>query len=149
VRYFLRRWFHVRFISLPNYLVLVSVTLRDRRFTTNHFVLATSPLRLTTSNFFFQLNTCGYSSYVASDERMGLSFAIAADTRKRSHSQVRVPRDSWQHFTVSDSILPQLGWPGPRIYILQENGGPVIPPGIRLPFHRFLRLAWLHGVLHF
>jgi hypothetical protein len=27
-------------------------------------VLATSPLRLTTNNFIFQLNTCGYSPYV-------------------------------------------------------------------------------------
>jgi hypothetical protein len=36
---------------------------------------------------------------------MGLSFAIAADPRQRIHSQVRVPQDSWPHFTVSDSRL--------------------------------------------
>jgi hypothetical protein len=38
----------------------------ERRFTDNQFVLVTSPLRLTTSNFIFQLNTCGYSPYVTS-----------------------------------------------------------------------------------
>jgi hypothetical protein len=37
--------------------------LYDWRFTANQFVLATSPLRLTTSHF-FQLNTCNHSSYI-------------------------------------------------------------------------------------
>jgi hypothetical protein len=37
---------------------------------------------------------------------MGLSFTIAAGPRQRSYSQVRVPRDSWPYFTVSDSRLP-------------------------------------------
>jgi hypothetical protein len=60
---------------------------------------------------------------------MGLLFTIAADPRQRSHSQVRVPRNSWPHFTVSDSRLPQPGGPGPRTYISQEQGDPVIPPG--------------------
>jgi hypothetical protein len=36
------------------------------RFTANHFVFATSPLRHTTNNFIFQLNTCGRSPYVTS-----------------------------------------------------------------------------------
>jgi hypothetical protein len=36
------------------------------RFTADRFVLATSPLRLTTSNFIFQLNTYSYSPYVTS-----------------------------------------------------------------------------------
>jgi hypothetical protein len=39
---------------------------------------------------------------ILSDERMGLSFTIAAELRQRSHSHVRVPRDSWSHFAVSD-----------------------------------------------
>jgi hypothetical protein len=65
--------------------------------------LATSPLRLTTSNFIFHLNTCDYSN-IPSDKRMGLSFTIAAGSRQGSHFQIRVPRDSWQYFTVSDSI---------------------------------------------
>jgi hypothetical protein len=36
------------------------------------------------------------------------------------------------HFTVSDLRLPQLGGPGPCIYIPQEQGGPVIPTGTGL-----------------
>jgi hypothetical protein len=54
-----------------------------------------------------------------SDERTNMSFAIAAGPRQRSHSQVRVPRDSWPYFSVSDSRLPYPGGPGPRIYIPQ------------------------------
>jgi hypothetical protein len=74
---------------------------------------------------------------------MDPSFTIAAGPRQRSHSHVRVPRDSWSHFTVSDSRLPQPGGPGPRNYIPQEQGGPVIPPGTGFPFLRLLRLAEL------
>jgi hypothetical protein len=96
-----------------------SELLYDWRFTANLFVLAKSPLRLTTSNFIFQLNTCGYSPYVTS-------------------SLTRGP-----HFTVSYSRLPQPGGPGPRIYIPQEQGGPVMPPGTGFPFRRLLRLAGL------
>jgi hypothetical protein len=70
---------------------------------------------------------------------MGLSFTIAAAPRQRSHSQVRVPRDSWTYFTLSDSRLPQRGGPGPCIYIPQEQGG----PGAGFPFRRLLRLAGL------
>jgi hypothetical protein len=44
--------------------------LYDRRFTANQLVLATSPLRLTTSNF-FQLNTCGHSPYLTSSLTRG------------------------------------------------------------------------------
>jgi hypothetical protein len=74
---------------------------------------------------------------------MGLSFTIAADRRQRSHSKVRVSPDSWPYFTVSDSRLPQPGGPGPRIYIPQEEGGPVITPGTGFPFRGLLRLAGL------
>jgi hypothetical protein len=35
------------------------------------FILAPSPLRLTTNDFFFQLNTCGYSPYVTSSLTRG------------------------------------------------------------------------------
>jgi hypothetical protein len=52
----------------------------------------------------------------------------AAGPRQRSHSWVRVPHDSWPYFIVWNLRLPQLGVPGPRIYILHEEGGPVIPP---------------------
>jgi hypothetical protein len=43
----------------------------DWRFTANQFVLATSPLRLTTRKFVFQLNTCGYSFHVTSSRHRG------------------------------------------------------------------------------
>jgi hypothetical protein len=41
-----------------------------------------------------------------------------------------VPRDSWPHFTVSGSRLPQPGGPGLCIYIPQKQGGPVIPQAL-------------------
>jgi hypothetical protein len=47
---------------------------------------------------------------------MGPSFTIAAGPRQRSHSQVRVSRDSWPHFTVSDSRLSHVN----SIVILQD-----------------------------
>jgi hypothetical protein len=74
---------------------------------------------------------------------MGMSFTISAGPRQRSHSQVRVPRDSWAYFIASDSRLPQPGGPGPRIYIPQEQGGPVKPLDTGFPFRRLLRLAGL------
>jgi hypothetical protein len=60
---------------------------------------------------------------------MGLSFTIAAGPCQRCHSQVRLRRDSWPYFTVSDSRLSQPGGPGPLIYIPHEQGGAVIPLG--------------------
>jgi hypothetical protein len=74
---------------------------------------------------------------------MGLSFTFAAGSRQHSHFQVRVLRDSSPHFTVSHSRLPQRGEPGPRIYIPQEQCGPVIPPSTGFPF---LHLLWLAGL---
>jgi hypothetical protein len=65
---------------------------------------------------------------------MGLSFTNAAGPCQRSHSQVRVLRDSWPHFIVSDSRPPQPEGPGPRIYIPPEQGSSVIPPDPGLPF---------------
>jgi hypothetical protein len=41
-----------------------------------------------------------------SDERTGLSFAVASGPRQSSNSWVRVPWDSRPCFTVSDSRLP-------------------------------------------
>jgi hypothetical protein len=103
--------------------------------------MATSPLRLTTSNFIFQLSTCGYSPYVTSYQtrgwvcRLQLLLVLA--------SAVILGSESRPHFTVSDSRLPQSRGPGPRIYIPQEKGGLVIPPGTGFPFRRLLRLAGL------
>jgi hypothetical protein len=38
----------------------------DWRFTAKQFILTPSPLRLTTGDFFFQLNPYGHSPYVTS-----------------------------------------------------------------------------------
>jgi hypothetical protein len=74
-------------------------------------------------------------------ERAGLSFTIAAGSNQRSHLRIRVLRGSWPYFTVSDSRFLQSWGPGRRIYIPQEQGGPVILSGTGFPFHRLLRLA--------
>jgi hypothetical protein len=74
---------------------------------------------------------------------MGVSFTTAAGPRHRNHFQVRVPHGSWPYYTVSDSRLPQPGRLGPRLYIPQEQGGPVIPPDTGFPFRRLLWLAGL------
>jgi hypothetical protein len=85
--------------------------------------------------FIFQLNICGYSSCVTSSLTRGwvcrsqLLLILASAVILRFE-----PRDSWSHFTVSDSRLPQPGGPGPRIYIPQEQGGSFIPPGTLLLF---------------
>jgi hypothetical protein len=50
---------------------------------------------------------------------MGLSFTTAAGPRQRSHSHVRVSRDSWPHFT---------GGPGPLIYIPKKRVAQLYPP---------------------
>jgi hypothetical protein len=57
----------------------------------------------------------------------------------RSHSWFRIPRDSWPYFAVSDSKFPQPEGQGPRIYIRQEQGGPVISPDTGFPFRHLLR----------
>jgi hypothetical protein len=85
------------------------------------------PIRLgikpfqTHDQYFFQLNTCGYSPYVTSSlTRWWVRrLKLLLEPLQRSHSRVRVPRDSWPYFTVSDSRLPQTRGPGPRIYIPQ------------------------------
>jgi hypothetical protein len=47
---------------------------------------------------------------------------------------------SLPNFTVSDLRLAQPGGPGPCIYIPQEEGAPVLPPGTGFPFGYLLRL---------
>jgi hypothetical protein len=108
------------------------------------FRLGDKPLRLTISNFSFQLNSRGYSPYVISSLtrgwvcRLELLLVLASAVILRSDTPAW---DSRPHFTVSDSRLTQPGGPSPRIYISQELGGPVIPPGTEFPFRRLLLLA--------
>jgi hypothetical protein len=47
------------------------------------------------------------------------------------------------HILLSHLRLRQSGGPGSRIYIAQEQGGPIIPPGTGIPLRRLLRLAGL------
>jgi hypothetical protein len=63
------------------------------RLTANQFFLATSPLRPTTSNFIFQLNTCDYSPCVISSLirgwvcRLQLLLVLASAVTLRSESR--------------------------------------------------------------
>jgi hypothetical protein len=100
------------------------------RFTANQFVMAISPLRLTTSNILStEQSLCNICN--------GLSFTIAAGPHQHSHSQILVPQDSWPHFIFSDYRLPHPGGSDPLIYIPKDLGGPV-PPGIGFPFRGLL-----------
>jgi hypothetical protein len=98
------------------------------RFTVNQFVLAISPLRLTTSNFIFQLNTCSYSLYVASSLTRGwvyrlqllLVLATAAILRsksRRAHNYILLSQ-------IRDS--PNLESQVPVFISPPEHGGPVL-----------------------
>jgi hypothetical protein len=63
---------------------------------------------------------------------LGLARAVTLGSKsRRTHG----------HILLSHLRLPQPGGPGVRIYILQEQGGSVIPPGTGFPFCRLLRLA--------
>jgi hypothetical protein len=66
-----------------------------------------------------------------SDERTGLEFAES----RRSRNYTRT--------LLSHLKLPQPGGPDSRIYIPQEQGGPVKPPGTGFPLRRLLRLSGL------
>jgi hypothetical protein len=116
-----------------------SELLYDWPFTANQFLLTTSPERLTTSNCIFQLNTCGYSPYVTSSLPRGRVCLLVLASAVILRFQFRGTQDQ---ILFSDSRLPQPGGPGLRIYIPQEQGGPIIPPGTGFPFRR-LRLAGL------
>jgi hypothetical protein len=73
--------------------------------------LGAKPLE-THDHYFFSaepLRSCS----ILSDERIGVSFTIAAGPNQRSHSWAHVPRHSWPYFIVSDSRLSQPGGPSP------------------------------------
>jgi hypothetical protein len=65
-----------------------------------------------------------------------LGFARSVTLRSKS-------RRTHGHILLSHLRLPQPGGPGLRIYIPQEQAGPVILPGTVLPSCRLLRLAEL------
>jgi hypothetical protein len=77
-----------------------------------------------------------------SDERTGVQFTVASGPRPCSPTRVWVQRDSRPNFFFPQFLsLPQPGGQGSRIYISQNQGSPVIPPGTEFPFHRPLRLV--------
>jgi hypothetical protein len=92
--------------------------------------------------FFRQLRVCYFVAPFLTRARVcnlvllqGL--ASAAPLWSESHG-------TQDHILLSQFLrLPQPGGLGPRIYIPQEQGGPVIPPGTGFPFCRLLRLAEL------
>jgi hypothetical protein len=96
----------------------------------NQFVLAKTPWD-TRPAFIFQLNTCFHNPDVTSTLtrgwtcRLKLLLAFASAVILRSET-----RRTHDHILLSQIRVLQLGGPGPRIYIPQEQGGPVIPPGI-------------------
>jgi hypothetical protein len=65
---------------------------------------------------------------------------IASGPCLSNHTWTEVPQNSG-HILLSHLRLPQPGGPGSCIYVLQEQGSPVIPPGTGFPFCRLLRLA--------
>jgi hypothetical protein len=81
----------------------------------------------THEQYFFKLNTCGYSPYVTSSLtrgwicRLQLLLALASAVVLESDS-----RGAHGHILLSYSRRPQPGGPGPRIYFPPEQGGPVI-----------------------
>jgi hypothetical protein len=66
-----------------------------------------------------------------SDDRTGLSFAVAASPRQLSHSQVRVPRDSATFYCLRCETPPTWRARSPYLY----------PPGTGFLFRHLLRLA--------
>jgi hypothetical protein len=55
----------------------------------------------------------------------------------------RSPLRTHGHILLSYLRLPQPRGPGPRIYIPQEQGDPVITPGTGFPFCRLIQFAGL------
>jgi hypothetical protein len=122
-----------------------SELLCDWRFTANRFVLATSPLRLTASNFIFQLNTCCYSPRVTSSLTRGrvcclyLLLVLASAVILISEFC-----GTYDHILLSQ-IRDSSDLEG-QVHVLispKEQCGPVVVPDTGFPFRRLLRLAGL------
>jgi hypothetical protein len=107
-----------------------SVLIYDWRFTANQFVLATRPLRLTISNFIFQLDTYGCSPYVTYSLTRGwvcrvqLLLILANAVILSS-----VSGGTQDHILLSEiRDCPNLEGQVPVFIPPQEQGGPVIRP---------------------
>jgi hypothetical protein len=113
-----------------------SELLYDWWFTANQFVLATTPWA---SRLVILVSNWGYSPYVTSSLTRGWVYRLQLLLSLVS----AVILTSEFHGTHDHILLPKPGGPEPRIYISQEQGGPVITPGTGFPFRRLLRLAGL------
>jgi hypothetical protein len=81
-----------------------------------------------------QTVACSFLWGAFSDEMTGLSFTIATGPRQCSHYHITT-------FYCLRFENPQPRGSGSRIYIPQDQGDSVIPPGTGFPFRRFLRLT--------
>jgi hypothetical protein len=85
-------------------------------------------------DFCFLFDNCGLVCNLLVQLLMGLARGVTFGSKsRRTHDDI----------LLSHLRLPQPGGPGPRIYIPQEQGGPVISPGTGFPFRRLLRLSGL------
>jgi hypothetical protein len=116
--------------------------LYDWQFAANQFVLARSPLKLTISNFIFQLNTCGCSPCVTSSLtrgwvcRLQLLLVLTSAVILRSESQRTNDHILLSQIRDSPNLEGQV-----PVFMSQGTGCSVILPGIRSYFRRLLRLA--------
>jgi hypothetical protein len=139
------------FLLSPQETVSIIISESESEFTANQFVLATSPVRLTTSNFLFQLNAYDHGPYLTSSLTRGwvcrlqllLGLASAFILRSESRgthdhillSQIVDSPNLESQFTVFTSprnrvaqLYPQaLGSPFVTSYDSQGYGGGIRP----------------------
>jgi hypothetical protein len=122
-----------------------SESLYDWLFTVNWFVLATSPLILTTSNFIFQLNVCGYSVYLTSSLMrwwiccLQLLLVLARAVILSSES-----RGTHDHILLSQiQNSPKLEDQVPVLIPTRNRVARDTPPGTGFPLRRLLWFAGL------
>jgi hypothetical protein len=107
----------------------------DRR-SVGQFVLVSGPPLGHTTRFLLLSSCCeapsltrGWVCNLLVQLLLGLARAITLGSKSRRTDG---------HILVSHLRLPRPGRPGLRIYIPQEQGGPVIPPDTGFPFRRLL-----------
>jgi hypothetical protein len=111
---------------------------------------------LSCSSFIWQLRRSAINASSLTRKRIcNLLYNCFWALPEQSHLS-RSPFRTHGHILLSPLRLPQPGGPGSRIYIPQEQGSPVIPPGTGFPFCRPYDLRGLrwkysnpppHGVL--
>jgi hypothetical protein len=118
---------------ISHYFESESELLYEWRFNSNHFVLATSPLRPTTRTFIFQLSTCSYSPYVTSSLtrgwvcRLQLLLVLASAVILRSKS-----RGTHDHILLSQiRDFPKLEGQVPLFIFPRKRVARLYPPVTR------------------